>query len=110
MLRNKRAGPGLGSVTLVLAWLGWSAPFAQGQQPVVSGTGSPALSEPARPDRQLQRPLESSAAPLEPSALPRPEALLKTPVDPPLGFTGPSGIRSREGQETSHFVRVEDRW
>src|SRR5262245_23789980 len=26
------------------------------------------------------------------------------PVDPPLGFTGPSGILPREEQESSHFV------
>jgi hypothetical protein len=41
---------------------------------------------------------------------PPPEPLLKTLVDPPLGFTGPSGIRPREDQEDSHFVPVEDRW
>src|SRR5262245_21265060 len=32
------------------------------------------------------------------------------PVDPPLGYTGPSGILPREAQENSHFVRMEDRW
>ena len=32
------------------------------------------------------------------------------PVDPPLGFTGPSGILPREQQESSHFVPMEDRW
>ncbi len=109
MLRNKRAGPGLGGLTF-LAWLGLCASFAQGQQPVVSGRVSPAPDEPVRPDTQLQRPLESTPAPLEPSVLPPPEVLLKTLVDPPLGFTGPSGIRPREGQESSHFVPIEDRW
>jgi hypothetical protein len=32
------------------------------------------------------------------------------PVDPPLGYTGPSGILPREEQESSHFVPMEDRW
>src|SRR5438128_1254774 len=112
MLRNKRAGPGSGGLffTLALAWLGWCASFAQGQQPLAAGTKLETPNEPARPDKQLQRPLESTPAPLEPSALPAPEVLLKTFVDPPLGFTGPSGIRPRESQETSHFVPIEDRW
>ncbi|HZN36019.1 MAG TPA: hypothetical protein VFB80_19450, partial [Pirellulaceae bacterium] len=32
------------------------------------------------------------------------------PVDPPLGYTGPSGIVPREAQTSSHFVPMEDRW
>src|SRR5262245_60649577 len=32
------------------------------------------------------------------------------PVDPPLGYTGPSGILPREEQQSSHFVPMEDRW
>ena len=32
------------------------------------------------------------------------------PVDPPTGYTGPSGIIPREEQENSHFVPMEDRW
>jgi hypothetical protein len=32
------------------------------------------------------------------------------PVDPPLGYTGPSGILPREEQMSSHFVPMEDRW
>ncbi len=32
------------------------------------------------------------------------------PSDPPLGYTGPSGVFPREGQQDSHFVPVEDRW
>jgi hypothetical protein len=32
------------------------------------------------------------------------------PVDPPLGYTGPSGILPREAQQDSHFVPMEDRW
>ncbi len=32
------------------------------------------------------------------------------PIDPPLGFTGRSGIVPREGQQSAHFVPLEDRW
>jgi len=32
------------------------------------------------------------------------------PIDPPLGYTGPSGIAPREVQTDSHFVPMEDRW
>ncbi len=31
-------------------------------------------------------------------------------MDAPLGFTGPSSIVPREGQTSSHFVPIEDRW
>src|SRR5438128_7057736 len=42
---------------------------------------------------------------------PSPEpTLFQTPVDSPLGFTGPSGILPREYQQNDHFVPVEDRW
>jgi hypothetical protein len=32
------------------------------------------------------------------------------PVDPPIGYAGPSGILPREAQLDSHFVPMEDRW
>src|SRR5262245_9938904 len=32
------------------------------------------------------------------------------PIDPPPGYTGPSGVAPREGQTNSHFVPMEDRW
>jgi hypothetical protein len=35
---------------------------------------------------------------------------LRWPIDPPLGYTGPSGIIPREEQTSSHFVPMEDRW
>lgn len=37
-------------------------------------------------------------------------APLLWPVDPPLGYSGPSGILPREVQQNSHFVPMEDRW
>jgi len=36
--------------------------------------------------------------------------LLQLPIDPPIGFTGPSGVMPTEGQQSSHFVPIEDRW
>ena len=35
---------------------------------------------------------------------------LRWPIDPPLGYSGPSGIAPREAQENSHFLPMEDRW
>jgi len=35
---------------------------------------------------------------------------LRWPIDPPLGYSGPSGIVPREEQTSSHFVPMEDRW
>src|SRR5262249_1108712 len=37
-------------------------------------------------------------------------AFFRTPVDPPLGFTGPSGILPGEGPNLPDFIPIEDRW
>jgi hypothetical protein len=59
----------------------------------------------------LDRPLESKPeAPAEAVPPAEPTELLRLPMDPPLGFTGPSGIDPSEEQENSAFVPVEDRW
>jgi hypothetical protein len=59
----------------------------------------------------LRRPLET---PPEPPPVPPPDhepgPYLQTAVNPPLGYTGPSGVRPSEVQESSHFAPVEDRW
>ncbi|HLJ92029.1 MAG TPA: hypothetical protein VKU02_02435 [Gemmataceae bacterium] len=112
MLRNKRAGAGWSGLVLglFLAGLASSASLGQGPQPATSAAGSPAPDQPERPDEPLRRPLESTPPPAEPSALPTAEPLIQTLVDPPLGFSGPSGVRPREVQQTSDFVPVEDRW
>ncbi|QDU63035.1 hypothetical protein Pan216_39090 [Planctomycetes bacterium Pan216] len=59
----------------------------------------------------LRRPFREST-PSRPPADPYEDGsvLLRTPMDPPLGFTGPSGIIPGEFQENSHFVPVTDRW
>lgn len=101
-------GRGRMLAALLLAWLGLTALFAQ--EPAGRPSGPAPASEPIRSDRLLDRPLESTPPASAPSALPPPEALLQTAIDPPLGFTGPSGIAPRAVQESSHFVPVEDRW
>jgi hypothetical protein len=58
----------------------------------------------------LDRPLES--VPPAADFVPMPEGgpPLRYPFDPPLGFTGPSGVLPRGEQGDSDFVPVEDRW
>ncbi len=36
--------------------------------------------------------------------------MFRLPIDPPLGFTGKTGIRPSECQQSSDFVPMEDRW
>ncbi|HMF18942.1 MAG TPA: hypothetical protein VKE98_17170, partial [Gemmataceae bacterium] len=57
----------------------------------------------------LPRPIESP--PLPPSTEETEASpFFQYPMDPPLGFTGLSGILPRDPQEDNHFVPVEDRW
>lgn len=86
-----------------------AGPVAAEPAPGPAGVDAPA------PDRSEPRPrfLERGERILEiPIAEPveAPEELLRTPFDPPLGFTGRSGVRPTEVQENSHFVPIEDRW
>ncbi|MGL4419123.1 MAG: hypothetical protein ACRCZF_00530, partial [Gemmataceae bacterium] len=96
-----------------LAIIGWAAlltPLAVGQTP-------------ARPGYPLERPADlprdPSVRPLEPApAKPDPNApppanftdvLTQTAFDPPLGFSGPSGVLPRTGSN-EEYTAVEDRW
>jgi hypothetical protein len=63
-----------------------------------------------QPKAPLDRPLESPPPPPEPTEAAPAGALYTTPVDPPLGFAGRSGILPTEVQDDNHFVPVEDRW
>jgi hypothetical protein len=112
MERYQWVGPGFRGLLLLLipAWLASSLLFAQNQPPGTAGTGTEAKDQTARPGRPLSRPLESTPPPEEAAVPAPPEPLLRLPFDPPLGFTGPSGIAPRDVQESSHFVPVEDRW
>jgi hypothetical protein len=70
--------------------------------------GAPVRAQPPVPG-PLDRPIESPPSEAPQAAPPEP-VLLRTPVSPPLGFTGPSSVLPRETQQDSDFVPVEDRW
>src|SRR5262249_7924821 len=67
---------------------------------------------PGRPDEQsgrvrpevLGRPLESPPSAATPSHGSEIDPLFTSEIDPPLGFTGHSGIVPRDVQQNSHFV------
>jgi hypothetical protein len=63
-----------------------------------------------RPVAPLDRPLESPPPAPEPSAADLLGPQYFTPVDPPLGFAGPSSVLPREEQQDNYFVPREDRW
>ena len=69
---------------------------------------TPAAAQVARPlDRQLEpAPLPASLAPTTPSAI---VTLAGEIHDPALGFSGPSGVAPRSGNN-EEFETVEDRW
>ncbi len=62
----------------------------------------------------LRRPFEPTFPDADPLLLPElplePDMLFAYPVEAPLGFTGRSSVLPSEGQESSHFVPMEDRW
>src|SRR5437762_8933529 len=62
------------------------------------------------PDRPnvLNRPLEPTVPP-PPTATPLPEIFGGYPVDPTLGYAGPSGVLPRVRPDRD-FVPMEDRW
>jgi hypothetical protein len=61
-----------------------------------------------QPIDPLHPPLDSPAVSVPPELETGPP--FRVPVNPPLGFAGPSGILPSEIQEDSHFVPMEDRW
>jgi hypothetical protein len=58
----------------------------------------------------LRRPIDAPPEQEIPEQLFQPSMLLELPMDPPIGFTGPSGVTPTEEQQSSHFVPIEDRW
>lgn len=62
----------------------------------------------------LRRPFEPTFSETDPLLLPElplePDQMLTLPVEAPLGFTGRSSVLPSEGQSSSHFVPMEDRW
>src|SRR5262249_26826639 len=105
-MRRRQSLPGHARKLLVVAlvlWTGVAASILRAQEP-------PPAAPPPRPVRPdiLNRPLEVLPPPAEEMAAPPP--VVQLPFDAPLGFTGPSGILSRDTQETADFVPLEDRW
>lgn len=60
-------------------------------------------------ERLLRPPPEQPFEPFEPFTVEQ-EPLVQYWMDAPLGFTGPSGVLTREPQTDAHFVPFEDRW
>jgi hypothetical protein len=58
----------------------------------------------------LDRPLESPAPPVEEAPTPEGGPYFVTPIDAPLGFTGPSGVFPSETGQDNNFLPREDRW
>jgi hypothetical protein len=65
-----------------------------------------------QPPPSLPEPTQTPALP--PATTPLGEwtapGLFQTPVDPPLGYTGRTGVQPRDTQSSDHFVPFEDRW
>jgi hypothetical protein len=93
------------TLTLAAGWFG--CPGTRAQEPARISPETQGLSRPNILNRPLETPAQPDAGPAIP---PTPGLLLQTKVDPPLGFTGPSGILPAETQESDHFVPMEDRW
>lgn len=58
----------------------------------------------------LSRPLESPPTTPAAATTEAVDRYFRTPVLPPLGYTGPSSVMPRESQQDPHFVPTEDRW
>jgi hypothetical protein len=78
---------------------------------------APAEQPPAPPQAQgglrpspLQRPLEAPRPVPDPDVEQVSDPFYRTPVDAPIGFTGPSGVVVEEEQDDPHFVPMPDRW
>jgi len=58
----------------------------------------------------LSRPIDAVTPSQVSESILQPETLLQLRIDPPIGYTGPSGVLPSAEQESSHFVPIEDRW
>lgn len=67
------------------------------------------LRRPAAEDAEEKGPAKQPAE-AEKAAPPPEPTLFQTPMEPPLGFAGPSGVRPRPVQTTNDFIPVPDRW
>ena len=79
--------------------------------PAASSPRPPAERPPILQPDLLNPARETPPIPLpDPATLAEPPLLLRTSVDPPLGFAGRSGVLPREGQQSSRYAPWEDRW
>ncbi len=107
-------GENLGLLDSAVQRTGWSQPLLSESSPFrlasairLSEAEPISVDDPVVIADPSTRPsLLPDAAPITPEHPP----YLSTPTLPPLGFSGPSSIIPTEGQNTSHFVPVEDRW
>ena len=75
-----------------------------------AGPDPPTWASPLARPSLLDRPIDAGSAEGS-SLLPfRSSEHFQIPMDPPIGFTGPSGVLPTDFQESDHFVPVEDRW
>jgi hypothetical protein len=84
-----------------LALAGWQGEPARAQDA--------SSSQPTRPSL-LGRPIDANPPAADSLLQLSSGELFQYPMDPPIGFTGRSGIMPTEFQESDHFVPIEDRW
>src|SRR6516165_407265 len=85
------------------------SPYAANAAPAKLPATLPATDTSTHAGKLLDRPLETPPPPADFVAPPE-GAGFRYPMDPPLGFTGRSGIVPRDAQGDSDFVPIEDRW
>src|SRR5258707_108478 len=78
------------------------------RQSAISGCTTPALRMKGRAAPPVLRAPADALPP--PAAEPEPDPWVLWPVDPPPGYTGPTGITPSAQQQDGHFVPFEDRW
>src|SRR5262249_25952411 len=102
-------------LSIVVAGLGSEARAQAPSEPIPAPQATqPGLRKPGDTGGSglLRKPGDTATPPPAPAkpVIPEPDSLLQTPVDPPLGFSGPSSVLPVESQTTSDFIPVEDRW
>jgi hypothetical protein len=85
-------------------------PPLPGEGPAPRSLADPAIRQPIARPSVLNRPIEAPAPPQIAESILQPEFFFTLPTNPPLGFTGPSGVLPTESQQSAHFVPIEDRW
>ncbi len=88
-----------------------AVPGDAGPKPIATGAAESITAVVGDSPSVLSRPLNPEEALREPIVPPTPiEEIVVLPRNPPLGYSGPSGVLPTEYQESPHFVPIEDRW